>query len=200
MVDIVKALAASTEVQLGNYPFGVGQMAIAETSTASCTIYGVNHPGVNTLRQGGGIDTSVSSSIKYQRITLDGSTTSWDEGDYSALANLHDDSGSLTDANRLRVVVREIGVGGIVQSIYKRVQSDTSGGPGAGEFLVKTVSGSGQTLEIGAAGSDGEMIEVWIMDAADIDSTTITEDLATQLTCNDVVVASQASRLIGVRY
>lgn len=198
MSDLIKAITASTETQLGTSPFGVGEQCAAHI-VGGGTIYGVNHPGSNTLRQGGGIDTSVSTSVKYQRITLDGSTASWDVDDYANLANLHDDGGSLTDANRLRIVVREIGVGGVVTGILKRVQSDTSGGASAGEFLAKDVSGTGMTIEIGDAGNDGEMIEIWMLDAADIDSTTITAALPTLLTCNDVIVATAAARLVGQR-
>lgn len=197
MSDLIKAVTASTATLLGTSPFLVGDVCAAHI-VAGGTIYGVNHPGQNPLRQGitGGIDSSVHSSQKFLRLTLDGSTVSFTEDDYPALANAHDDSGSLTDANRLRIVAREVGVGGTVTGLLKRVQSDTSGGAASGEFLVKDDTGT-MTLEIGDAGSDGEILELWLLDAADIDSTTVTAALPTELECSDVIVATGAARLVG---
>ena len=181
MADSIKEVTASTETLLGTHPFATSQPMAVHVAT-NATLYSVYHPGV-------------SSATKYFRVTLDGTTTTFSEADYSVLANLHDDGGSLTDANRLRVVARKLGVGGTVTELLARAQSDKSGGPASGEFLVKTVSGN-QVLEIGDAGTSGEDLEVWILDAADITSVSVTANLPEETTAQDVVVCTQAARLI----
>lgn len=181
MADSIKEVTASTETLLGTHPFATSQPMAVQVAT-NATLYSVYHPGV-------------SSATKYFRVALDGTTTEFSSADYSVLDNLHDDGGSLTDATRLRVVVRKLGVGGTVTELLSRVVSDTSGGPGEGEFLVKTVTGE-QVLEIGEAGSDGEDLEVWILDAADITSLSVTAHLPEETTAQDVVVCTQAARLM----
>jgi Fe-S cluster assembly iron-binding protein IscA len=159
------SIADATETYLVRSPFQPGQPVNAQSSAASVPVYGVNHPGTNELRQGQGIDNTTADDQKVLRITSDGSTVVFDEDDYPALANAHVDSGSLSEADRLRVVVRTLGVGQEHLSILNRVAASAT--PSSGEFNTSEVSGV-ITLTIGSAETEGIDYEVWILDADDV--------------------------------
>jgi len=173
------SVADATETYLVRSPFQPGQPVNAQAAVDATEVYGVNHPGSNPLRQGQGIDNAVSDDQKVLRIGLDGTTVAFDEDDYPALANAHVDGGVLAEADRLRVVVRTLGVGLLHLSILNRVAASAT--PSAGEFKILEISGV-RTLTIGDAGNSGTDLEIWILDAADVvNAATLTQYMLTEV-------------------
>lgn len=142
MAELV-TFAADTQVELRVTPFLPGQ-PVRLSSTATPTVYGANHP-------------AKADDAKYLTFQGDGTTTVWDEDDFAALANA--DVTATTTANQLRVIAK---IGG---AIKKRVTAAAT--PGAGEFKTSDVGGK-VTITFGDTATDGQKIEVLIMDAADI--------------------------------
>jgi hypothetical protein len=193
MAQIV-AVPVGTEVALGKTPF-IPLQPVAAYAAAAATLYGVDHPGTNALRQGQylndgdpktvGIGAENGDTVKYLRLSLSagtqaGSDVTFDSADFPALANA--DTAAVTDANRLRVVVRVMGTGNRVLSVLNRVTAAAD--PGAGEFKTSgsTVLTIGEVLV-----TDGTEIEVWMLDADDIASYSVTANLPNEVLAHGVV-------------
>lgn len=192
MTDQLVSLTASTEVYLRDTPFTPGQNIWVECVAASKKLYGVLSPGTNPIHQNG-VDTKVSTTQKILQIGGDGSTVAFDDEDYPALANAHVDDGTLAEADRLRVVVLERGQNNEVLRILNRVESGDT--PSDGEF--KT---SGSTvLTVGAALNEGARFEIWINDAADIETYSPTQYVTLPARVWDVMSADNAMTLLAPR-
>lgn len=191
-MSMIQNLAASTEVVLGESPFTIGRFASAYCAAASKKLYGVLSPGTNRLRMGV-LDTTLAATEKILRIEGDGSAVAFDDADYEQLANAHVDSGTLSEADRLRVVVLEKNSQNQIIRILNRVAaSDT---PASGEF--KT---SGDTvLTVGAALSEGAYFEIWILDASDITTYSPTQYLELDIQIHDVMSADNALQIRAQR-
>ena len=163
MGDQIFTMAQATETYKKESPFQPGQPVQAE-SVGAAELYAVNSPGTNPLRQGQGIDNAVSDTQKELRITLDGVSTTYASADYPALLNAS--IATLTEANRLEVVAILRGVGQRFLGILNRV--DVLVSPIAGEF---SIDGSNDLI-LGDAYNEGTSIELWMLDAADIENTT----------------------------
>ncbi len=174
----------ATETYKVESPFQPGQPVRAESVGAS-VIVAVNSPGTNPLRQGQGIDNAVSTTQKEIRITLDGTTTTFTAVKYPALLNAS--IATLNDANRLEVVCILRGTGQRFLSILNRV--DVAASPSAGEFSID----ASNNLVLGDAGNSGTSAEVWMLDAADLTSTTMVAGVPQAIDTGDVMSCSVAA-------
>ena len=145
-------------------------------SPGAATIYGKNHPGVN--------------STDYASFIADGATTVYDEDDNANLANMHDDAVSLTAANYLQTVVLVNGVP------ITRVVS--GGSPSAGEWDADTDAAE-LTLTLGTTYGAGTKIEVIMSASTGTDSvlehTCVAGEIA-QIDSYDFMRASVANAVI----
>lgn len=178
MSDQIFNMATGTETLKTKSPFQPGQPVRAE-SVGAAELYTVNSPGTNELRQGAGIDTSVSLTQKVGRITLDGTTTTFTVADYPWLANAS--IATLTEANRLEVVAILRGVGQRFLGILNRI--DVAGSPSAGEFRITAAN----ALDLGDAGNAGTSVELWMLDASDITNTTFVAGVPQEVDTEDVM-------------
>ena len=173
----IKTLAVDTEVLLGASPFGVEQPARVK-SLGAAVLYGIEHPGI-------------ADETRVLRIGGDGTTTQFSSAKYSLLASA-DVQATITAANRLRVVVLVKGVGNKILSVLNRVGSAAT--PGAGEFKV---SGAGPVLlDVGTAPTDGQVLEVLIMAAADLIQLTggnLTANVPYEIECPRIITCSTAA-------
>jgi len=164
-------------------PFQSGQPVQAQSVGAS-VITTVNSPGTNPLRQGQGIDNAVSTTQKELRISLDGTSTTYTAANYPALLNAS--VATLTAANRLEVVAILRGVGQRFLGILNRV--DVAASPSAGEFKID----SNNDLVLGEAQNEGTSVELWMLDASDIESTTLVANVPQEIDTRDVMACSVA--------
>lgn len=184
MSDQIFTMPVSTETYKESSPFQPGQPVMAQ-SVGAAKLYAVNSPGTNPLRQGQGIDNSVSNTQKVLRITLDGVTTTYTAANYPALANAS--IATLTEANRLEVVGILRGVGQRFLGILNRV--DVAASPSAGEFKI---DGS-NNLVLGEAQNEGTSIELWMLDAADVQNTTFVANVPQAVDTRDVMSCGTAA-------
>lgn len=192
MGDQIFTMAVSTETYKKESPFQSGQPVRAE-SVGAAELYAVNSPGTNPLRQGQGIDNAVSDTQKELRITLDGVSTTYASSDYPALLNAS--IATLTEANRLEVVAILRGVGQRFLGILNRV--DVAASPSPGEFSID----SSNDLVLGEAYNDGTSIELWMLDAADVENTTFVAGVPQVVDTREVMSCGTAavtfSRLVS---
>ena len=171
MAELI-TFAADVPQELRETPFLPGQKARL-SSTAAANVYGANHP------------TKVDAD-KYLAFQGDGTTVAWDDSDFAALAAAHVDGGALATADILRVIVK---VGG---TVLERVAASAT--PSAGEF--KT---SGTTdLTLGDAPDDGQLVEVLILDAADVsqfNAGALTANTPVEVDCTGYVVSDDVAFL-----
>lgn len=171
-------MAQATETYKTESPFQPGQPVQAQ-SVGAAELYAVNSPGTNPLRQGQGIDNAVSDTQKELRITLDGTSTTYTAANYPALLNAS--IATLTEANRLEVVAVLRGVGQRFLGILNRV--DVAASPSAGEFKID----SSNNLVLGDAGNAGTSVELWMLDASDIENTTFVANVPQEVDTRDVM-------------
>ena len=178
MSDQIFTMAQDLETYKEASPFQPGQPVRAESAGAA-VLTTVNSPGTNPLRQGQGIDNAVSDTQKVFRLTLDGTTLTYLAADYPALDNAS--IVTLTAANRLLLVCILRGIGQRFLGILNRV--DVAASPGAGEFSVD----SNNDLVLGEAQNEGTSVELWMLDAADITSTTFVAGVPQEVDTEDVM-------------
>jgi hypothetical protein len=185
-------MAVNTETYKKASPFQSGQPVRAE-SVGAAVLTTVNNPGTNPLRQGQGIDNAVATTQKVFRLTLDGVSTTYASADYPALDNAS--IVTLTAANRLEVVAILRGAGQRFLGILNRV--DVAASPNAGEFSID----ASNDLILGEAYDEGTSVELWMLDAADITSTTFVAGVPQAVDTEDVMSCSVAavtfSRLVS---
>ena len=181
MSSQIFTMNVATETHRIESPFQPGQVAQAQSVGAS-VITAVNSPGTNPLRQGQGIDNAVSSTQKVLRISLDGTSTVYTAADYPALANAS--IATLTDANRLLVVAILRGVGQRFLGILNRV--DVAASPSAGEFSID----SSNDLILGESQNEGTSVELWMLEASDIESTTLVAGVPVEFDTREVMSCS----------
>lgn len=186
----IQTLAASTEYHLTQSPFNLGSTVSAFCAAASKTLYGVMDPGSNDARMGG-LDNSLADAAKVLNIGGDGSTVAFTHSDYSFLVGAHVDGGTLAEADRLRVIVQEVGSHGQVLRTLNRVAAGET--PSDGEF--KT-SGA-VTLTVGTALPEGAWFRVLKLAAADIVAQTLDQYVPKEVTVYDFMNADNACRLQG---
>ena len=184
MSDQIFTMAVNTETYKNQSPFQPGQ-PVQASSAGAAVLTAVNSPGTNPLRQGQGIDNAVGNTQKVFRLTLDGTTLTYASADYPALLNAS--IATLTAANRLEVVAILRGVGQRFLGILNRVNVLAS--PSAGEFSIN----ASNNLVLGEAYNDGTSVELWMLDAADIASTTFVAGVPQAVDTREVMACSVAA-------
>jgi hypothetical protein len=175
MATQITPIAATTVTAIKRSPYMIGN-PIHANSVPGATLYGANLPGKD-----------YKYAAKYQAVAGDGSTVAWNSDKIAALLTAHVDSGSLGAADVLRVVVKVNG------SVIQRVASGAS--PSAGQFKTHT-SGGKTTLTVGSTYAVGTSIEVFVIDAAGITTTTLVANVPLEIVGTQVVYATAALQLI----
>lgn len=205
----IVTLVATVETSLESLPF-TGHNQIQANATAAATLRGVNHPGINILRQGFGlhdgdpatvgIGSEVSDTVRYIKaqvlptvFTQSGTDITINSNKFPALLNAN--FAVLSEANRLEVVARTVGLNSTdVLGTLKRVTAAAD--PAAGEFKVSEAGGV-VTVTVGevdlVADPVGYSLEIWLADPEDIYSLAIADILPVEAISHDVMTATGAN-------
>lgn len=138
----VKLVTTAVATFNNRSPFNVDQRIFLR-AIAGSTVYGTKHPGTN-------------DTTKYQRITGTAHNANAAITVATALNDMHDLGTAITDATRLRVCALVNGVSKV------RVANDAT--CAAGEFQQTDAN----TLKFGDALLSTDIVELFVMDAADI--------------------------------